>query len=281
MKDRFLPKALDRAGVAPLCIDRESGALSTEMHWHDCAEIIHLERGWARLFSKDGWAILGEGETALIPKGEAHCCHCTDKDAVRIVIGLSEELIGGSGALREQMTLPFRQGYTERRIFSGSERLTELFSLLFKSGGESLSERLRRELTVGLIYSELLSVIESKERMTLLKPRSEAVKRIERFIEDRYSEPISVLDAAAEVNLSYSHTAKLLRDECKMSFGEMLLTERIKAAKRLLLTTDMSITDIGIGVGFTDASYFIKRFGERVGLTPYRYREDNLSVLYK
>ncbi len=280
MSDAFLPKALNRTEHTPLCVDIQRGVLSTDIHWHDCAEIIHLQCGTAKLFSKDGWAELLEGETAFIPKGEPHCCHCTDKNALRIVIGITEDIIGGEGTRRENMLFPFSQGSTQRRIFKQTERLVKLFSLLNNEVNVTLSGELEQQLYVGMIYCEMLRTLEGEGIYEKSHPKSDAVKRIEHIIDERYTENLTAQNVARSINLSYSHMAKLLREECGMSFGELLLSRRIEAAKRLLLTTDMSVTDIGISLGFADASYFIKRFGERVGLTPYRYREDNLSVIY-
>lgn len=89
----------------------------------------------------------------------------------------------------------------------------------------------------------------------------------------------SAEECARAVKLSYSHMALLLRKECGAGFGELLLARRLEEAKKLLLTTQLSITEIGAEVGFTDTSYFIKRFGERLGTTPLKYRESNLSVI--
>ena len=74
--------------------------------------------------------------------------------------------------------------------------------------------------------------------------------------------------------------ATLLSREVGTSFVELLLSERINAAKKLLLTTDMSITDIALDTGFSDSSYFIKKFRRSTGITPYKYRIENLKKFF-
>ncbi|MGW4101226.1 helix-turn-helix transcriptional regulator [Mycobacterium sp. NPDC004974] len=53
---------------------------------------------------------------------------------------------------------------------------------------------------------------------------------------------------------------------------QFLLDRRIEQAKTLLLTTSLSITEIGTAVGFSNPSHFAAAFGRRVGVTPRRYR---------
>lgn len=276
--DQFLPKELNKSALAPFCVNIQRGSLSTEIHWHDCAEIIHLKQGNAKLFLKDSWEKLNEGETAFIPKGELHCCHCTDKNALRIVIGITENLFGSHADEQERFILPFNNEKFERRIFRESEKISKLFSLLNEKN-LTVTEELKQRFYVGLIYAEIFEIIERELFFEKPKPKSDYVKKIEQIIEEKYNENITAQQTAAKVNLSYSHMAKLLRDECGTNFGEMLLKHRIDAAKRLLLITNLNITDIALKVGFTDSSYFIKRFGERVGTTPLKYRENNLSII--
>ena len=281
MKNKFLPKALNRDEILPLCIDTQFGASSTDMHWHDCAEIIYMMQGSARVFVNEGWYEIKKGDAAFIPPAEAHCCCCDDADAHRVVIGITEELVGGDGPERDHMHLPFRALGAMRRIFKGDEELSSLFVSLLSFGHSDTSGKLREQASVLLVYARMLEIWEGEGLSERAGRRSDTVREIEDFIRERYDEDITAAEVAAEMNISYSHMAKLLRAECGQSFGEILLSERIDAAKRLLLASDMSITEIGVGVGFTDASYFIKKFGERVGITPYKYRNESRILTIK
>ena len=50
---------------------------------------------------------------------------------------------------------------------------------------------------------------------------------------------------------------------------------KITKAKKLLVTTEDSITDIAYACGFTSASYFAERFAKNEGMLPSKYRELN------
>ena len=48
--------------------------------------------------------------------------------------------------------------------------------------------------------------------------------------------------------------------------------ERIDAAKRLLVTTDLSAQEIAERTGFSGVAYFHKQFKKVTGMTPNAYR---------
>ena len=50
---------------------------------------------------------------------------------------------------------------------------------------------------------------------------------------------------------------------------------RVNVACNLLLTTDMRVADIGEAVGYKDRDYFIKKFIEKKGCTPAKYRKSH------
>jgi len=65
------------------------------------------------------------------------------------------------------------------------------------------------------------------------------------------------------------HFRKLLRSTPR----DYLLALRVEAARRLLVTTDISLAAIATDCGFTDQSHFTKRFQKVTGITPHHYRE--------
>lgn len=53
---------------------------------------------------------------------------------------------------------------------------------------------------------------------------------------------------------------------------EYLIDLRIRQAKELLHSTDMTVNDISMSVGYYNASSFIRRFKQHEGVTPNEYR---------
>ncbi len=282
MRSIFVPKTLNQSD-SPACVDLQVGPSSTEMHWHSCAEIIHMRRGSALVFSAEKWETLKEGDTIFLPPGHLHCCHCTDESAHRVVIGFEESLIPKTSAKNDISHAPFySEAFHKLLIFEQNELFNRLFTRLYELSHERTTKsELERLITVERIFLEMLSVWETKG---ILKPsvrKSETVSKIQEIIARDFSTSLTAVGVAKELNISYSYMATLLSRELGASFGELLLLERIDATKRMLLTTDMSITEIALEAGFTDSSYFIKKFRATTGTTPYKYRTNNLKNIYK
>ena len=280
MNKNLLPKILKRNGGAGFCLDLQRESVSTEIHWHDCAEIIHVMKGETLLFSNEKWETLSEGDTVFLPPGHLHCCRCGSEAAERVVIGLAENFIPDSGKEHAAALAPF---HSERihswLIFRGGDALSGLFSGFYcEESGASAAAGLDTAIRIQRIYCEMLRMWESLGMIGAGYRRHPIVSKIEGIIRERFSEALTAGEVAARLNISYSYMAALLRKELHVSFGGLLLKERIAAAKKLLLATDMSITEIALETGFTDSSYFIKKFRAAAGMTPHKYRRINRVV---
>lgn len=63
-----------------------------------------------------------------------------------------------------------------------------------------------------------------------------------------------------------------------ISFSEKLLDIRIEEAKKYLVTTTLKVEEIITLVGFKERSFFMKKFKEKEGCTPLKYRKKMLHV---
>ena len=98
------------------------------------------------------------------------------------------------------------------------------------------------------------------------------VRKALRYIADHYSEHLTVTQVAAYVQLSSGYFSTLFSQVVGVSFREYLCNIRIEASKQLLLSTDYSLADIAVAVGFPDQSYYCKTFKKITGLTPGKFR---------
>ncbi len=103
------------------------------------------------------------------------------------------------------------------------------------------------------------------------------VRRAMAYIHEHYAEPISREEMAAHVGVSARHLTRCFQQEVGLSPITYLNRYRIKKAKHLLDSSDMSITEIAIEVGFSSSNYFTDAFRREVGMTPRDYRRRNLA----
>lgn len=93
------------------------------------------------------------------------------------------------------------------------------------------------------------------------------------FMEERYGDEISLQRIADEAGLSAHHFSETFKKHTGMPPWDFLARLRLDRAKELLRSTERSVTDIALSVGFGDSSYFARVFKAQVGQTPRLWRD--------
>ncbi len=73
---------------------------------------------------------------------------------------------------------------------------------------------------------------------------------------------------------SKSSISHMFKKSSGMSVREYCNHLKLEDARRILLNTDKSVTEITYDVGFRDVSYFVHLFKNKYGVSPLRYRKD-------
>ena len=95
---------------------------------------------------------------------------------------------------------------------------------------------------------------------------------IGQYIRENYSTELSMQDVARAMNYSDAYFCKLFKQCFHVNFSTYLNEYRIARAKELLQTTRLSIRDISLACGYTDANDFARIFKRITGMTPTEYR---------
>ncbi len=274
MKRLFVLKELSGSREVANSLDIQHGTMFTQIHWHPCAEIIYLKSGEAQFFLNERWETLHEGDAVFIPTGVLHCCHCFADNACRVVLGFNERVL-----LPDGTPLPLfspTEEYEENPLIFHKGRVADLLNTAQMLPKDAIaSERVFQRIFIETVFLEMLRIWERKGYLGKKQPISPICDAVENIIAENFSDPLRASEVARELNISYSMMAATLRRERGMSFEQLLLLYRIEASKRLLLTTEKSATEIALEVGFTDSSYFIKKFRIATANTPHQYRLQN------
>ncbi|MCX5400338.1 GlxA family transcriptional regulator [Streptomyces sp. NBC_00102] len=89
---------------------------------------------------------------------------------------------------------------------------------------------------------------------------------------DRLAEPLTLQDMARHAHMSERTFTRRFRAEVGTSPLQWLLQSRLDHARRLLESSDLTITRIATASGFTDPTVLRKHFYTRLGLSPLAYR---------
>lgn len=108
--------------------------------------------------------------------------------------------------------------------------------------------------------------------MTFVPPARHLV-RARDLVDARYAEPLTVDDMARVAGLSRGHFSTQFRKAFGESPHAYLLTRRLERAAALLRSTDHSVAEICIDVGWTSVGSFTTSFTRMFGRSPTAYRE--------
>lgn len=87
-----------------------------------------------------------------------------------------------------------------------------------------------------------------------------------------YAKPLETRDLARTMALSVSQFNRQFKKRFHATPRSYLLNVRVNAACQLLVTSDLSMSDIAYRTGFYDQSHFTNQFGKVHGVPPSKYR---------
>ncbi|NLS14806.1 helix-turn-helix transcriptional regulator [Vibrio sp. SM6] len=97
-------------------------------------------------------------------------------------------------------------------------------------------------------------------------------RRVIEFIAANLSQPISLSNLAAIVQLSEFHFARMFKTSFGCSAYQYVLDARIALAKELLHQNKLSLITIADMCGFSSQQHFSTQFRKRVGVTPRQFQ---------
>lgn len=97
-------------------------------------------------------------------------------------------------------------------------------------------------------------------------------KKVLAFLSENYAKNLSLTEIARRFHYSESYLRHLFKSKTGYTIGNYRMALRIFHAKKLLKTTELSISEIAFTVGFNDPDYFTCVFHKETGFSPKKYR---------
>ena len=165
---------------------------------------------------------------------------------------------------------------------SDTSEIKELYLSLIESFESTRPEDavLCESLALKLIY--LLSTIAPRESLKS-KPKSNNRRVIEsaiRYVNDNLTKELTLEKISAMFSYTPVYFHKLFKASCGKNLREYVEEQRIKRGVELMLSTEMTLTEIAYECGFSSQSYFSYAFKKRMGYPPREYAK-NILLKYE
>ncbi len=103
------------------------------------------------------------------------------------------------------------------------------------------------------------------------------IGRVTEYIHANLGQKLKIEDMASIACMSPSHFSHVFKEETGATPIEYLNQVRFKRAKRLLLASDKTLTEIALECGFCSSAYFSDRFSKEFKMTPSNYKKSMIS----
>lgn len=245
------------------------------VHGHeDFHELVIVRNGTAEHLVGEEVQIVKAGDAFVIGEGLRHGYRNARDFRICNVMFRPEyffdekcDLCGYRGFLRLFSGKPFGSMTLGIAEFSAAERLTARMS------EEYAAKNPGRKALLTAYFTELAVLLSRTAELPVRHKEILGVEEAAAYIETHYSEGVSIAQVAGLSNYSQRHFIRLFSAAYGKTPQQYLIDTRIRHSCALLKRTNLSVTEIAIRCGFSDANYFSRIFRRVTGFTPNSYRK--------
>ena len=149
-------------------------------------------------------------------------------------------------------------------------------SLLYKIVSNTFSGKINNAFTNSSYTYQICMSLLRESNLSKTKSREYIFHNLIKYLKKNIQKKIAVDEMASFMNLSYSHFTRLFTMEMGINPSVYFMNMKLKYATYLLLQNHYSIKEIAFHCGFNDVSYFCHLFKKRFGISPKKYRENEI-----
>lgn len=253
-------------------------------HRHDFFEVLYLSNGSGNHIIDGNKYDINPPCIFFLSPGQAHKIEFSSDIEGFIFIFTSEFYLINQSNQNRLIEFPFF--YTIRQD-NPPLQLVEKKNALFL---ENLFEQAISEMEKGDFYSvdllrSILDLIltfcstlyKSDENKFARGKGHIVVKKFFQLVEEYFYQNISVAEYADKLAITPNHLTQTITQLTGKTSLQIIKSKQILEIKRLLVHTNLSVTEIAMKLNFTDPSYFAKFFKRETGISPLQYRSKALK----
>ena len=262
-------------------------------HYHDYIEVLYGLSGVFDVHLNDGIYRFQAGDFVLINSQEVHQIDAISENGGEYyVIRFEPEVIYtmSQNLFEMKYILPFTLNtYNHQKVFKSQEIDSTIIPKLLKEiMDEFHKQEYGYELAIKAYICKLFLWIlrywdKSGVKLdNFYNVEQELLKKMQKvfyYVSENYYTEIKVSEMAKMCNMSYSYFSRTFNRLMNTSFNEYVNYVRVREAEKLLISTDLNITETAMKVGFSTASYFIKQFKNYKSISPQQFNKTFVQTI--
>lgn len=257
-----------------------------DLHMHEDAwEFVYCETGTIKVFYQDEWCILKDRECIFICPGTMHDIEVDSRETTAFVASFTVNNWEPLLPLEHMnLTVKDRQAriiediiHEVRHTYGISTVEVHLLSFEAVKNSPFGSEQIISTYLEQFIIFMLREITGDQDgKITESGFRSlienYLIRQADEYIRSNYLNSISVGTVAERFHYSRSRFTILFYEQTGINPGKLISMLRVRKAKELLSSTDLSVTEISFMSGFSSPQYFTNKFTKETGISPTEYR---------
>jgi len=254
-------------------------------HWHEALELNLVVAGAVKVSTANQAQVFQAGEGFFI---NSNILAAMEKDGMCVLDSHLFHPVFLSGHFKSVFETKYMNPITQNRnleLLALRKTTREQTQILGKLRQLSrLQQECDTEFQTRNLLSEiwllLLEEIKHADNSIFRTPQKnqDRILTMISFIQENFADKLTLERIAGSAAVSTRECLRCFRAAIGQSPMDYLIEYRIRAAKKLLETTTLSITDIALQCGFNSNSYFTKLFHRSCGQTPNAYRKQLQSL---
>lgn len=238
-----------REGAVRLVYDHRENSTSHNSYAQEVREQKAVREGNVAAL-KESWKEVQTGQIGRLARDEI--THYRNLAVVVITLASRSAIEGG---VLPEVSYSLADMYTQRlQDLSDPAEITKLFR------------------SAEVHYTELVRDTADNKSNNLY------VRKCKELIHSRLHEHIYEEDLAAELGITRSYLSQVFLREEGMHLSEYVLRSKVKASEYLLMDPSMSLGNIAATYGFSSQSHYGQVFKRFNGVSPGKFREQNLGL---
>ncbi|NOU94032.1 helix-turn-helix domain-containing protein [Paenibacillus sp. LMG 31456] len=245
---------------------------SFERHKHDdLSEIVYIVDGEGSFIIGDKEYVAGRGDLIIYNQGVSHEERSKAENPLKTYYcGVSNLAIEG---IDEGCILPRHQSPVIRTNALGS-KIEGLFSQIFE---EVNSQTMGCQIICQNYLSSLLvfihRIVSAHESLIVSSEQHSVGYQIQEFLDNHFMQDISLNEIANSLYISPYYLSRIFKEKTGYSPINYVIQLRIGEAKKLLLTSNLTIQEISHRMGYDNSNYFSVLFKKVTGASPNQFRK--------
>ena len=253
-----------------------------QLHWHDEIQFAYVLKGKV-IFNVNNVAYLIEPNNGIFINSK--CLHGVkpyqndDCEYICLVVHQGFYISNADNIVNRKYLDPFlKSNNFSALIFDNKiefqntilEKILKISEIYEK---KHFGYELEMQFTIlNLIYLMITNYDFIKYNEQTIYSDNERTQEMLAYIENNYSEKITLENMAKNVNLCQSEFCRFFKKTTGQTPFEYLNSYRINQSTLLLRYSNYSIIEIASIVGFANVSYYTNRFKKQMNCTPKQYR---------